>query len=164
MPVTSIRLGFIGLCSSLLVAGCASHAQTKTSSAGGMSRSAAGDKYETPEPHNTMPAVMQAKLAHSQAILEGIAMADYRQVEVNANALHEISLTADWLVHDTESYYAFSDRFREATMQLVGHARAKNLDAITADYARLTQTCVACHTWLRNEKQSKDMPGKVSMR
>lgn len=146
----------------LTLAGCASDAKprsTSTTAENGPS----SDQYETPGPRDSMSAVMQAKLAHSQAILEGIALADFHQVEANADALHQISLSADWLVHDTESYYAFSDRFREATMQIVGHAREKNLEAIAADYARLTHTCIDCHSWLRHEKETKDMPGKVTM-
>src|ERR1043165_1758213 len=53
------------------------------------------DHYEIPPSRDTVPAVMQAKLGHAQAILEAIAMADFAQAETNAMALKRISEGGD---------------------------------------------------------------------
>jgi hypothetical protein len=122
------------------------------------------DQFEVPPPRDTVPAVMRAKLAHAQATLEGIALANFPQVESNALALKEISQGAEWLVHDTLTYFEYSGKFRNVCDDLVAHARAQNLRAMAADYANLTSTCFACHDYLRMERQTKDMPARVSMR
>jgi hypothetical protein len=121
------------------------------------------DQYEVPPPRDTMSKVMAAKLANAQAILEGVALADYSQIETNALALKRISQGGDWLVHDSATYYDFSTEFRGICDDIVNHARAQNLEAVAGDYANLANSCVACHGYLRMERQTKDMPGRVSM-
>jgi len=121
------------------------------------------DQYEAPPPRDTVPKVMQAKLAHAQAVLEGIALADYAQIETNALALKRISQGGDWLVQESPSYFNYSAEFRSVCDDLANHARAKDLQALASDYANLTNSCVACHSYLRAERPFKDMPGRVSM-
>jgi len=121
------------------------------------------DQYEVPPRRDTVPKVMQAKLAHAQAVLEGIALADYAQIETNALDLKRISLGGDWLVQESASYFSFSAEFRNICDDLANHARVQNLEAATADYAKLANSCVACHSYLRSERQTKDMPGRISM-
>jgi hypothetical protein len=121
------------------------------------------DTFETPPPRTTVSAVMEAKLAHAQAVLEAISLADYAMVESNAMALKRISQGGDWLVHDSATYFEFSAEFRSACDDLIHHAQAQNVPAMTQAYANLTNTCVACHSYLRNERQTNDLPGRVSM-
>ena len=157
---------FVPAAASLLLWACASShpvdSQPKRS-AGASGQEMTDDSYEAPPPRRTVPAAMQAKLAHAQAVLEGLVMADYGQVESNALDLRQISERADWLAHDTESYYAFSRKFRTVCDDLVNHSRLKDINALAADYGALTNTCVACHDYLRKERLTKDMPGKVTM-
>lgn len=108
--------------------------------------------------------VMQAKLAHAQAVLEGIVLADYAQIESNAVALKQISQSGEWLVQESTAYFEFSSEFRSICDDLAEHSRAENLEALAADYNTLTNSCVACHTYLRQERPFRQMPGKVSMR
>ena len=121
-------------------------------------------RTKPPRRATTVPAVMRAKLAHAQAILEGIALGDYAEVETNAMALKRISQGADWLAHESAAYFDFSAEFRDSCDDLVHHSQAKNVKALVQDYGTLTTTCVACHEYLRKERQTKDMPGRVSLR
>ncbi|MCI0675845.1 MAG: hypothetical protein L0Y42_08740 [Phycisphaerales bacterium] len=121
------------------------------------------DQYEVPPPRDTVPEVMQAKLANAQAVLEGLALADYAQIETNALALKRISQGGDWLVQDSATYFDFSSEFRDICNDLANHSRAQNMQALTSDYANLVNSCVACHDYLRKERQTKDMPGRISM-
>ena len=122
------------------------------------------DQFEVPPPRDTVPEVMHAKLAHAQAVLEAIALANYSQAESNALALKRISQGGDWLVQDSATYFDFSVEFRNICDDLVNHSRSQNIQALVADYANLTNSCVACHDYLRMERQTKDMPGRISMR
>ena len=148
-----------------MLASCA-HKRTQSASAGDAqpsSESMMTDQYEAPQPRDTVPKVMRAKLAHSQAVLEGIALADYAQIESNAMALKRISQGGDWLVHESATYLDFSTEFREICDDLVTHAHAQNLQAVATDYGHLANSCVACHAYLRMERQTRDIPGRVSM-
>lgn len=146
---------------------CAGH-QSQGSSAKPPAQSASRETMdESSESHPLAPDVhsaMQSKLAHAQAILEGLALADFEQVQSNARDLKYISQSADWLTHDTESYYTFSTRFREVCDELINHSRQKNIAALSTDYGNLTNTCIACHDYLRKERLTKDIPGKVTLR
>jgi hypothetical protein len=118
---------------------------------------------ESPPPRDTISKVMQAKLAHAQAILEGLAFADYARIETNATALKRISRDGDWLVHESVEYLEFSTEFREICDDFVRHARAENMELLVGDYSALTNSCIGCHGYLRRVRQTKDMPGRVSM-
>jgi hypothetical protein len=122
------------------------------------------DGFEVPPPRDTVPAVMRAKLFHAQAVLEAIVLAQYAQAESNAMALKRISQSGDWLAHESAAYFEFSAEFRNVCDDLVNHSRMQDLRAMGDDYANLTQSCVACHDFLRMERQSKDMPGRRSER
>lgn len=143
-----------------LLASCAG-SQANDSSAQASSLKAAS-AFDTP-PQATMSGVMQSKLVHSQALLDGLVVSDYTKIEGNALALKRISEGGEWIVNDSAAYFAMSSRFREICDQMAGHARAKQLDAASDDFAVLTHTCVACHTYLRAERAMKGMPGRISM-
>lgn len=106
--------------------------------------------------------VMRVKLAHAQAVLEGIALADFRQIEAHAQELNAISRTSDWMVHESVAYHAFSEDFRKVTVALAGAARAEDLERAVRWHAHLTNSCVACHTYIRQERITRDVPGRVS--
>ena len=125
-------------------------------------REVMADDFESPPPHTTVSEVMRAKLAHAQAILEGLALNDTAQVEANAVALKRISQGGDWLVQDTESYFALSSEFRAVCDDLVAHATTQNVGALSRDYTNLVNSCVACHDYLRRERAVKDLPGRIS--
>jgi hypothetical protein len=110
-----------------------------------------------------MTNVMQAKMLHTQAIVEGLALGDLRQVAVNADAMHELSVRSTWFVHETVTYVALSDEFRSLMDRMSRHAREGKMDAVIEDYAAVTHSCVACHRYLRKELLEKDMPGAVSL-
>jgi len=110
-----------------------------------------------------MSDVMQAKMLHTQAIVEGLARGDLRQVAVNAEVMHELSDRATWFVHETVTYLALSEEFRDLMARMSHHARMGDMDAVIEDYTAVTRSCIACHTYLRKELREKDLPGAVSM-
>lgn len=147
----------------LVLCGCAAESDRRAARVDAAEPAITDDMHESAPRRDSMPAVMQAKLAHSQAVLEGLATSNFRQIELNAGDLQEISQRADWIVQDSPAYYSLSDEFRKVAGDLVLHARRQDLKAVTDDYARLTHSCIACHTYLRNERVTKDMGGKLSL-
>ena len=105
---------------------------------------------DVPLPRTVAP-VMKAKVAHAQAVLEGIALEDFDQIHDNARSLMALSRSADWLVHRTIAYEIYSEEFKRITQRLQIHAEKHNLHAVTLAYMELTMTCVKCHTHMRQE-------------
>ena len=154
---------FVLCIAALMMASCASKAREQDVASSPREAMPTEPSAETMPPRRSMPDVMQAKLAHAQAILEGMALGDFPQIEVNASDLQRISLASEWLVVETATYHTYSEEFRRVTSQLIEHARAKNLDAVTHDYASLTHTCISCHSYLRAERPFLNVPGRVSL-
>ncbi len=112
--------------------------------------------------NQAMQNVMQAKLTHTHALLEGIALADFLQIEQNAEALTWLSQQSEFQVHETVAYVVFSDQFREITSNMADHARQQDLEAVSVDYIQMTSKCMDCHAYLRREGLVKELPGAVS--
>ena len=96
--------------------------------------------------------LMQSKLRHSQKVLEGVAVGDFKEIAENAEDLIAISKEAEWRVLKTPQYELRSNEFRRTADELIKHAEAKNLDAAALSYVELTMTCVKCHKYVRETR------------
>ena len=106
----------------------------------------------TQEPMDKEQVFMRTKLAHSQKILEGLATEDFQTIALNSNQLKLISLDANWQVIQTEEYIRQSKDFRRAADSLTDAAKKKNLDGAVLAYFQLTQSCVSCHKYVRDQR------------
>jgi cytochrome c556 len=104
-------------------------------------------------------AVMRAKLAASQRMLAGIALADFRTVQTNAATLTTLSAQRGWAALQTPDYEMFTTRFRMASESLGEAASAKDMETLLQSYQELTRSCVGCHTYLR-DRRPKEVPAK----
>jgi hypothetical protein len=98
---------------------------------------------------NSVPEMMKAKLAHAQAVLEGIVIDDLASVELNAKQLIRLSELAAWQVHRTMEYNMYSDEFRFNARELARHAKERKLHAAVLDYLSITTSCVKCHDYMK---------------
>lgn len=98
---------------------------------------------------NSVHDMMKAKLAHAQAVLEGIVIDDLDSVETNAHQLIRLSELAAWQVHRTMEYNLYSDEFRWNAKELARHAKERKLHAAMLDYVSMTTTCVKCHDYMK---------------
>ena len=104
------------------------------------------------EPMDKEQVFMRTKLAHSQKVLEGLATEDFQTIASNSNQLKLISLDANWQVLQTEEYIRQSKEFRRAADRLTEAADKKNLDGAVLAYFQLTQSCVSCHKYVRDQR------------
>lgn len=95
--------------------------------------------------------VMKAKLAHTQSILEGLALEDFDRIKRGAQNLGTLSRAESWNIHKTPEYVKFSKDFQDLADVMVTHATAKKLEAVALDYVQLTMLCVKCHTHTRTQ-------------
>ena len=96
---------------------------------------------------------MRAKLAHSQNVLEGLALEDYDLIGRGAHDLALASQASSWQVLQTEDYARLSTEFRRACDGLRSAAKAENLDGAVLAWMEVTQKCVQCHRYIRDERK-----------
>lgn len=93
---------------------------------------------------------MQAKLVHSQKVLEGLAVEDYAMIAQHSQAMSLLTLESSSRLLQTPEYARHADDFRRAADSLTGMAENKNVDGATLAYFQLTLTCVNCHKYIRS--------------
>jgi hypothetical protein len=106
---------------------------------------------DTPNP-NKRAEFMRMKLDFSKKILAGLVNEDYDSIIDGARNLKRLSMAAEWevpTIPNVEEYLPFTADFQRITDDLQKSARAKNLDAATLAYTRLTINCVDCHKYVR---------------
>ena len=95
---------------------------------------------------------MRAKLAHSQNVLEGLAVEDFDLIDKGAQQLSLASEDASWQVLQTEDYARQSADFRRSCDSLRKAAKTKNLDGAALAWMEVTLKCVQCHKYVRDER------------
>ena len=101
------------------------------------------------------PGLMRRKLEHSQKVLEGVAVQDFKMIERHAEELIQLSKLAEWKALKTPTYELYSNDFRRTANALVENARRKNIDAAALSYVDLTLTCVKCHKHVREVRMTR---------
>jgi hypothetical protein len=99
--------------------------------------------------------LMAEKLANSQKLLEGIAMADFKKIERSAEQLIELTTTEEWLMHKAPRYEMHTNEFRRAAETLVRKAKDKNIDGTTLAFFDMTMSCVRCHQHVREVRDAR---------
>ena len=98
---------------------------------------------------NVLKELMHSKVKNAQALLEGLALAEYGKIRRSAQELIRLSNTAEWVVVKTPQYELHSNEFRRAAEVIVRKARDKNLDGVALAYGDLIRSCVRCHEYVR---------------
>jgi hypothetical protein len=102
---------------------------------------------------------MKRKLQHSQKVLEGVALQDFKLIARHADELIQLSKLAEWPAVKIPLYEVYCNDFRRIAGALGENARKKNLDAAALRYIDLTFTCVKCHKHVREIRMaSVDKP------
>ena len=106
---------------------------------------------ETPA-NKQITSLMQMKLDKSKALLEALAMEDYKAIAKNSRALRLLSLESGWNVIQTPEYANQSNEFKRSTDLITEAAEQKDLGRATLGYVALTVRCVECHIYLRKQR------------
>jgi hypothetical protein len=94
---------------------------------------------------------MHDKLELSQSVLEGLATENYDLIIAKGTKLSAMTQEANWRLFENPDYEQQSLLFRRQVDALVKAAKAKNLDAATLAYVRMTMSCVDCHKLVRGK-------------
>ena len=102
-----------------------------------------------------LSAFMQAKLAHAQKTLEGLARQDFAEIEKHSQAINLLCEDEKWAVVKSIDYFERSKEFQRSVYAITEAAREKNLEAATLAYVDTTLKCVSCHNYVRKVKAAK---------
>jgi cytochrome c556 len=116
---------------------------------------AAPAAQETTVQPDKVAAFMRAKLAHSQNVLEGLAVEDFDLIDRGANDLALASQASSWQVLQTADYARHSDEFRRSCNALRAAAKARNLDGAALAWMEVTMKCIQCHKYVRDTERSR---------
>jgi hypothetical protein len=109
-------------------------------------------RAELPNAGRTRSEFMRQKLEFSKEVLEGLSLEQYATIERSAKALKKLSQAAEWevpTIPNATDYLAQTTEFQRSCDDLVKQAKARNIDAATLAYLKLTMTCVQCHKFVR---------------
>jgi hypothetical protein len=95
-------------------------------------------------------ALMRAKMASSQKVLEALLRKDFDGVAHGALQMKHISEAAEWPRSRDEVYEHYSATFRRQCNQLESLAKKENHEGVTFTYLQMTTTCIQCHDHVRD--------------
>jgi len=120
-------------------------------SVGGNTQAQDAEKKVPPKKSAVMQTFMKAKLAQAQAMLEGLTVEDFDQIEKNAAAMFLLTKAEQWNASKDPQFIQHSREFERVTTQLAKYARDKNLDGASLMYVQLTLNCIECHRFVRDK-------------
>lgn len=98
--------------------------------------------------------IMEQKLRHTKALLEGLATEDFGQISRNSQALSLLSLESAWNVIVTEEYLKQSNAFRRSLESIRDGAKDASVDRAALGYVDMTIRCVQCHKYVRQNRKN----------
>lgn len=100
--------------------------------------------------------LMRDKLTHMQKVLDGLVTDNFEKIAEEAETLRMIGRAASWQAIDTKEYRMHSKRYARLTSNLAKAANSDNRDAALLQYLQLNITCVDCHEYIRELRQSPE--------
>lgn len=94
--------------------------------------------------------LMQAKLASSQKLTEGLVTKDFGLIRKGAEEWRRIASATKWYSHADAVFAEHRAEFSRQADKLVRFADDKNLDAAAYTYMGALHTCIGCHEYCRD--------------
>ncbi len=95
-------------------------------------------------------ALMRAKLASTQRIVDGLVSKDFSDIHKGAEELLKICQAEDWKSHADDIYGHHRRELMLQAEKLKGAAIAENLDGAAYAYIHAVTTCISCHDYCRD--------------
>ncbi len=94
--------------------------------------------------------LMLAKLASSQAVLEGLVSKDFDKVAEGAEDLERICRTIHWIETDDQVYDHHRTEMHRLTQKIARTAETQNLEGAAFTYMHMLNVCISCHEHCRD--------------
>ncbi|MCG6158283.1 hypothetical protein [Rubinisphaera margarita] len=94
--------------------------------------------------------LMRAKLASSQAVLEGLVSRDFGKIAEGAEDLDRICQTLHWIETDDQVYAHHRTEMHRLTQKIARTAETRNLEGAAFTYMHMLNVCISCHEHCRD--------------
>jgi hypothetical protein len=98
----------------------------------------------------TEHALMRAKLASSQTVVEGLMVQDLSLVRTGALELEKICEATEWHAKEDQVYAHYRAELQRTAKKLAKLAQNDDLDGATYTYMHSITTCMSCHAYCRD--------------
>ena len=95
-------------------------------------------------------ALMRAKLASSQKIVEGLVSKNFDDIKRGAEELLKICKATEWEAHPDEAYTHHRKELMRQSEKMINAAARENLDGAAYSYIHALTTCISCHDYCRD--------------
>ena len=95
--------------------------------------------------------MMQSKESYCEEILGGLVEGDGARITRAADAMHQVSLKAEWEVHGDARYAELSEAFRGQLKTISDHAMNDRFADLPHAYSQMTLTCMECHGHIKSD-------------
>jgi hypothetical protein len=103
-----------------------------------------------PPATSTEPALMRAKLASTQKIVEGLMAREFKLIVSGAQELEKICEATEWRAEEDQVYAHYRSELRRTSKKLAQLAQDKDQDGATYTYMHTVTTCISCHDYCRD--------------
>lgn len=101
-------------------------------------------------PDTKQAALMRAKLASTQRIVDGLVSKDFGDIHKGAEELIKICKASDWQTHEDEAYQHHRRELHLQAEKMMAAAARENLDGAAYSYINALTTCISCHDHCRD--------------
>jgi hypothetical protein len=122
---------------------------------------AAGDESTaTDGRHHQQTALMLAKRASTQKVVDGLVSKNFDEIRRGAAELVRICNATEWAARGDQVYAHHRTELRRQAQKLVKMADEQNLDGAAFTYMHSLTTCISCHEYCRDVLKIADQrPG-----
>ncbi|MGD9645835.1 MAG: hypothetical protein AB7U73_08990 [Pirellulales bacterium] len=103
-----------------------------------------------PETPANEAALMRAKLASSQKVVEGLVDENFDLIRDGAKELVKITDATQWHAEEDQVYAHYRADLRRTALKLAVLAEEQNLDGAAYTYMHSITTCISCHDYCRD--------------
>jgi hypothetical protein len=107
-------------------------------------------KQREAETSSAEAALMRAKLASSQKMVEGLMVQDLSLVRAGALELEKICQATEWHANEDQVYAHYRAELQRTAKKLAKLAQNEDLDGATYTYMHSITTCMSCHAYCRD--------------
>ena len=112
-----------------------------------------------PNQDDKLAALMLAKLASSQKVVNGLVSEDFAEIRRGAEELNRICDATDWAGHTDQIYAHHRTELKRQSQKLIKLADDRNLDGAAFTYMHSLTTCISCHQYCRDVLKIADNLG-----
>lgn len=143
MKRTMLMLTLVGLCAAAYLTTCGLQRPTLAQDSDQKPSKADRDNW------------MQVKLTSAQQILEHLTSGDFENLQTSARRMQVMNFLEQWSrdadFTNKSEYQGQLNKFEFATRELIRHADDENINGALQSYVAMTESCVNCHTLIRDE-------------